>query len=76
MIGHEVAQLGHANLVAFSRESTRWGQGGQFREDDGVVLFATGSWIPVTFNGAFRQDSDVAARDVLGQADDRSPVPS
>jgi hypothetical protein len=69
MIDDEVAQLGHANLVAFSRESALWGEGGEFREEAGVLLFATGSWIPINCNGAFRLDPDVAAEEVVERAD-------
>jgi GNAT superfamily N-acetyltransferase len=62
--------LGHLNLVEFSRESTRWGVGGSLAEIDGVVLFATGAWIPVDCNGAFRLDSAVDPRAVIRHADE------
>jgi ribosomal protein S18 acetylase RimI-like enzyme len=51
-----VAALGHLNLLEQSRQSTRWGVGGSLDEEDGVLLFATGSWLPVMCNGAFRSD--------------------
>jgi hypothetical protein len=70
MLQQEAGHLGHANFAAYSRESTRWGQGGQFRHDAGVLVFATGSWIPINSNGAFRLDPDVGATEVVGRADD------
>jgi hypothetical protein len=70
MLQQEAGQLGHANFAAYSRESTRWGQGGQFCDEAGVLVFATGSWIPVNSNGAFRLDPDVAATEVVARADD------
>ena len=59
---------GHHNLIEWSRQSTRWGKGGQLAEPDGIVLFATGSWIPVNCNGVFRVDSAAPAADVLAEA--------
>jgi ribosomal protein S18 acetylase RimI-like enzyme len=60
---------GHHNLIEWSRQSTRWGRGGQLREPDGMVLFATGSWIPVNCNGVFRVDPSLPAADLLAEAD-------
>ncbi len=70
MLRQEDAQLGHANFAAYSRESTHWGKGGHFREEAGVLFFATGSWIPVNCNGAFRLDPDVSATEIVPRADD------
>ena len=47
------ALLGHRNLISYSRASTAWGALGSRREDDGVLLFAGGSWLPAICNGAF-----------------------
>jgi hypothetical protein len=47
-----------------------WGEGGDFREEAGVLLFATGSWIPINCNGAFRLDPAVDAKEVVERADD------
>jgi ribosomal protein S18 acetylase RimI-like enzyme len=63
------ALLGHLNLIELSRESTRWGSGGALEESDGVLLFATGSWLPVVCNGAFRTDPDVPAEVLVARAD-------
>jgi hypothetical protein len=64
-----LARLGHLNLLEFGRESTRWGEG-RLEERDGVLLFATGSTLPVLVNGAFRLHDDVAAADVVARADE------
>lgn len=64
------ARLGHLNLIEFSRESARWGVGGKVQENDGVVLFAAGTWLPVLANGAFRLDERVPAASVVAQADE------
>lgn len=66
----DIASLGHANLIEFSRRSASWGEGGRVGGHDGVLLFATGSWVPVNCNGAFRQEPDVAPQEVLDQADE------
>ncbi|MGH9017093.1 MAG: GNAT family N-acetyltransferase [Acidimicrobiales bacterium] len=62
--------LGHLNLIEQCRESTRWGRGGALEESAGVLLFATGSWLPVSCNGAFRVDDGTGPDDVVGRADD------
>jgi len=61
--------LGHLNLIELSRESTRWGIGGTLEESDGVVLYATGSRLPVVCNGAFRTDPSVPADALVTRAD-------
>jgi ribosomal protein S18 acetylase RimI-like enzyme len=63
------AVLGHLNLVELSRESTRWGTGGALEESDGIVLFATGSWMPVVCNGAFRSDDTASASALIERAE-------
>ena len=52
-----------------SRESTRWGSGGALEESDGILLFATGSWLPVVANGALRSDETASPADLLARAD-------
>lgn len=64
------ARLGHLNLIEFSRESARWGLGGRAQENDGVVLFAAGTSLPVLANGAFRLDERVGAASVIEQGDE------
>jgi ribosomal protein S18 acetylase RimI-like enzyme len=66
----DLARRAHLNLLEFSRESTRWGIGGRLEERDGVLLYATGTWVPVLNNGAFRLDASVAATDVIARAED------
>ena len=51
----EEARLGHENLIAYSKASSGWGRRGSFDEDDTTLLYATGSWLPVGGNGAFRR---------------------
>ena len=65
----ELARLGHLNLIEFGRESSRWGRGGGVQEDDGVVLYATGTSLPVLSNGAFRVDESVPAESVVAKAE-------
>lgn len=66
----DLARLGHRNLIKFWRESTHWGQTGEFCETDRMLLFATGSSALPGYNGAFRLVPDVAARDLLDASDD------
>jgi hypothetical protein len=61
--------FGHLNLIEVSREFSRWGKRGALEESDGVVLFATGSWLPVMCNGAFRSDDTTPASEVTSRAD-------
>ncbi len=66
----DVAARCHANCVEYAREGARRsGAAGELVEQDGVVLFASGSDFPVLANGAFRVVPDVAAADVIGRAD-------
>jgi GNAT superfamily N-acetyltransferase len=58
-----------ANLIAFCRAVTRWGSRGALDDHDGVVLCASGSWIPMMGNSAFRAGEAVpAAAEVTGRA--------
>jgi len=62
---------GYKNLIAFSRALTTWGSKGASREDDGIVLCAGGSWLPVVGNCAFRRTEDaVTGADLVAKADD------
>jgi hypothetical protein len=64
-----LARLGHLNYVEFGRESCRWSVGSVTREEDGVVLLATGSSFPVLGNGIYRVDDRASAIQVLDAAD-------
>lgn len=68
MVG-DTGRLGHLNLIEASRESTRWGTGGALEESDGIVLFATGTSIPVICNGAFRTDDSASPAELIARAD-------
>jgi ribosomal protein S18 acetylase RimI-like enzyme len=61
--------LGHLNLIELSRESTRWGVGGALEESAGILMFATGSWLPVVCNGAFRTDDSASPAELIARAD-------
>jgi GNAT superfamily N-acetyltransferase len=65
----EDAALAHANLIAFSRAVTRWSARGSLEErDDGVILCAGGSPIPMVGNSAFRAGDTVQAEGLLARA--------
>jgi hypothetical protein len=63
------AHAGHESLIAYSRTATRWCTKGALHEENGALLVAGGSWIPVVGNAAFRTTPTAAAPDVLAQAD-------
>jgi hypothetical protein len=63
------AQLGHRTLIAFNRALTRWGSRGALEEGDGAVLCASGTWIPVVANGAFRSDDSLSGTTLIARAD-------
>jgi hypothetical protein len=65
----DASHLGHLNLLELSRESTRWGHGGALEENNGILLYATGSWLPVTCNGAFRYDDSADPVELITRAD-------
>jgi len=65
----DAGRLGHLNLLELSRESTRWGTGGALEESGGILLFATGSWLPVVCNGAFRSDDTASPTELVERAD-------
>ncbi len=62
------AALAYANLIAYSRATTRWCRRGSFEEEGGVLSFAGGSWVPVNCNGAFRTDDSVSASAFIARA--------
>jgi ribosomal protein S18 acetylase RimI-like enzyme len=64
-----VAELGHRNLIAYSRALVPWGGRGSLYEKDGVLAYAGGSWLPVVCNGAFRTSDSVPAALVLEAAE-------
>ncbi len=63
------ALLGHRTLIAFNRALTRWGSHGALEEQDGSVLCASGTWIPVVANGAFRSDDSLSGSALIARAD-------
>ena len=66
-----IARLGHLNYVETSREYARWsGRQGAVVEEDGLMLFATGSPFPVLLNGVWRLDAGVPGDEVIGRADE------
>jgi hypothetical protein len=62
-------ELGHQNLISYSRAITAWSTKGALLEDAQSLLYAGGSWIPVGGNGAFRLDDGLAAADLVERAD-------
>lgn len=69
MSASDEARLGHENLIAYSRASSGWGRRGSFDEDDDTLLYATGSWLPVGGNGAFRHHADADPAGLIARAD-------
>jgi hypothetical protein len=63
------AQLGHRTLIAFNRALTHWSSRGALLEGGGIVLCASGTWIPVVANGAFRSDDSLSAAALVAAAD-------
>jgi len=63
------ASLGHQNLLAYNRAMTQWCSKGALREEDGALLVAGGSWIPLVGNGAFRTEETIAPGALLARAD-------
>jgi hypothetical protein len=66
--GSADAALAQANLIAFCRAVTGWAGRGALEERDGVILCASGSWIPMIGNSAFRRDERVPAAEVPRRA--------
>jgi hypothetical protein len=69
MADEEGARTGHRCLIDYSRAMVPWGSKGSLLEEDGILLCAGGSWIPVVGNCAFRTDDDVAPGDLIERAD-------
>ena len=63
------AQLGHRTLIAFNRALTHWSSRGALLEGGGIVLCASGTWIPVVANGAFRSDDSLSGAALVTAAD-------
>lgn len=62
--------LGHLNLIESFRHAARWAKGGRLVEAGGVLLVASGTWIPVDFNVACRTIDAVDPSDLLREAED------
>ena len=65
----DISTLGHLNLIENSRECARWGVTGAVEESDGIMLFASGSSLPVICNGAFRTDDTADPVELVTRAD-------
>jgi Acetyltransferase (GNAT) domain len=63
------SQLGHRTLIAFNRALTHWSSRGALLESGGAVLCASGTWIPVVANGAFRSDDSLSGSALVAAAD-------
>ncbi|HEX4126944.1 MAG TPA: GNAT family N-acetyltransferase [Acidimicrobiales bacterium] len=63
------SQLGHRTLIAFNRALTHWSSRGALLESGGAVLCASGTWIPVVANGAFRSDDTLNGSSLVAAAD-------
>jgi hypothetical protein len=63
------AQLGQRTLIAFNRALTHWSSRGALLESGGAVMCASGTWIPVVANGAFRSDDALQGSALVGAAD-------
>ena len=63
------AQLGHRTLIAFNRALTQWSSRGALLETGGAVMCASGTWIPVVANGAFRSDDTLEGSALVAAAD-------
>lgn len=65
-----LAVAAHANHLEWMREMTRWsGRAGELVEADGLLLCASATRFPVSFNGVARLDPTTAAGEVLRRAD-------
>jgi hypothetical protein len=63
------AELGHRTLIAFNRALTHWSSRGALLEGGGAVLCASGTWIPMVANGAFRSDDSLDGAALVHAAD-------
>jgi hypothetical protein len=62
-------QLGQRTLIAFNRALTHWSSRGALLESAGAVMCASGTWIPVVANGAFRSDDALQGSALVAAAD-------
>jgi GNAT superfamily N-acetyltransferase len=62
------AELGHLNVVEFTREDTRWQSAHEIVERDGVLLFAGSSDFLAFCNGMRRVDHSVPGTDAVAMA--------
>jgi Acetyltransferase (GNAT) domain len=69
MSDDEGASPGHRCLIAYSRAMTQWASKGSLSDDEGVLLQAGGSWVPVIGNGAFRTDDSIVPSTLITRAD-------
>ncbi|HUC04058.1 MAG TPA: GNAT family N-acetyltransferase [Acidimicrobiales bacterium] len=67
---HEAAELGHRNLIDYSRTLTGWGSRGSFHQDADMLLYASGSWLPVGGNGAFALHAGSSPSRLIEAADE------
>src|ERR1700744_2824108 len=63
------ALLGHRTLIALHRALTHWSSRGALLESGGAVMCASGTWIPVVANGAFRSDDSLSGSSLVAAAD-------
>lgn len=64
-----ITSRAHLNYLEFFRELARWsGRSGEIAEYAGVLLWATGSTVPVQFNGTVRLDPAVSPAEALAIA--------
>jgi len=63
------ATLGHRNVITYSRTLAGWSHRGAYSDEGGALLFASGTWLPVGGNGAFRTDDALDADELLDRAD-------
>jgi hypothetical protein len=62
-------ELAHHTLIAFDRALSHWGSRGALEEGSGAVLCASGTWIPVVANSAFRSDGSLSGATLIARAD-------
>src|SRR3984957_7057840 len=65
----EEARLGHRTLIAFNRALTHWSSRGALLESGGAVMCASGTWMPMVANGAFRSDDTLQGSALVATAD-------
>ena len=63
------AQLGQRTLIAFNRALTHWSSRGALLESGGAVMCASGTWIPMVANSAFRSDDTLPGSALVAAAD-------